>query len=363
MNHRFDYAFYVPSFVGGGAERNCVLLANELCKRGLRVCFIVDNDHGPNRRYLSGEIRVYVLGEVRHATQMLRLRRVLRESEPRAVFVQVGLSPIKFQLASCLLRRRPVSIVVYHGMYDPAWRLGSKLSYWLAPLIVRLFDATVSVSGGLRDQLAQRFRADAGRIKVIHNPVDLSMLDSLAEASGTVVPTTPYLISVGRLIPLKGFSSLLRAFSLIAGQIPHDLVIVGEGPQRDQLVEETEKLGLDGRVMFTGYLGNPFPLVRGANVFVLASAAEAFGNVLVEALSFGLRVVSTDCPGGPREILADGEHGVLCALGEPAELAEAILAALRAPHDPQAGRRRAMNFSVDRIADQYLAVARAVQAS
>jgi glycosyltransferase involved in cell wall biosynthesis len=346
----------VPSFVGGGAERNCVLLANELRSRGLRVCLIVDSDRGPNRSYLSDGIEVEVLGETGYPGQISKLRRLLENKKPRGVFVQVGLSPIKYLFASWLLRTRPTSVVVYHGMYDATWRLGSKLGYWLVPLIVRLFDRTVVVSKGLRDHLVVRFNAPQKSIQVIHNPIDLSMLDSLAAESGGVTPSKLYLMSMGRLIPTKGFLTLLQAFSLIAPRIPHDLLIIGEGPQRDEILGEAAKLGLSDRVRLLGYMVNPFPLLRGADAFVLASVSEAFGNVLVEALSMGLRVISTDCPGGPREILADGEYGVLSGLEGPEVLGEAILTGLREAHDPQQARTRAADFAVDVIADQYLSI-------
>jgi glycosyltransferase involved in cell wall biosynthesis len=355
---RFDYAFYVPSFMGGGAERNCVLLANELCLRGSRVCFIVDRASGPNRSLLADGVVVDELGGAGHVGHIPRLRRVLSERAPRVIYAQIGLSPIKYLLASLLLRPRATAVVVYHGIYDPTWLLGGKLSYWFAPMITRLFDSVVAVSSDLKDHLVKRFHACARAVSVIHNPIDLDLLNKMAAAEGKVaLPPRPCIVAMGRMVPQKDFSTLINAYALIAGEVPHDLLILGEGPLRESLVAQAAQLGLADRIRMPGYLDNPYPLVRHADLFVLSSVHEAFGNVLVEALALGVPVASTNCPGGPREILADGRYGTLCALGNPRSLADAMLAALRAPHDREMGKRRAMDFSVARIADRYAALA------
>nr|WP_280633585.1 glycosyltransferase [Lysobacter arenosi] len=348
----------MPSFIGGGAERNCVLLANELCARGLSVCFFVDRDEGPNRGLLSEAVSVHSFGETGHFGHIMRLRSALLKCRPRVIYVQIGLSPVKYLAASFLLPEATTSVVVYHGLYDKALRPGGKLNYWFAPLITGLFDSVVAVSNGLREHLVSKFGVKAGDVKVIHNPVDIDMLDrmSIAQASGPRL-AQPYLVSLGRMVPQKDFATLIEAFSLIAGRVPHELVILGEGPLKGSLVEQVERLGLANRVVFPGYIENPFPIVRRADALVLSSVSEAFGNVLVEALVLGVRVVATDCPGGPREILGHGEWGWLCPPRNPQRLADAMLKALDSPADAERFRRRSMDFSVSRIADEYVAVA------
>jgi glycosyltransferase involved in cell wall biosynthesis len=91
-----------------------------------------------------------------------------------------------------------------------------------------------------------------------------------------------------------------------------------------------------------------------AAVFVLPSAWEGLGNVLIEALACGCPVVSTNCPHGPSEILEKGRYGALVPVGDPEKLARAIGAALEGPGDPQAGLQRARAFDIQNIADQYV---------
>jgi glycosyltransferase involved in cell wall biosynthesis len=116
------------------------------------------------------------------------------------------------------------------------------------------------------------------------------------------------------------------------------------------------ELGLSGRVDLPGFVANPMSYMARARLFVLSSAWEGFGNVLVEALAAGTPVVSTDCPSGPREILRDGALGQLVPPGNPAALADAMRAVMETPADPAALRRRADDFRVEVAAARYLEV-------
>jgi glycosyltransferase involved in cell wall biosynthesis len=108
--------------------------------------------------------------------------------------------------------------------------------------------------------------------------------------------------------------------------------------------------------MMPGFVADPYPYLEKADVFVLSSAWEGLGNVIIEALLCGTPVVSTDCPSGPAEILENGRYGRLVPVGDPDALASAIAEALRSPVDRGLLRRRGAEFSVERAADQYLAL-------
>jgi len=149
---------------------------------------------------------------------------------------------------------------------------------------------------------------------------------------------------------------LLRAFARIRQYRAAQLMILGEGDERASLEALARKLGLAEHVSMPGFVPDPGAYMARASVFVLSSSWEGFGNVLVEALAGGCPVVSTDCRSGPSEILQDGKYGRLVPVGDHETMARAILETLDSPQDSRMLRARAMDFHVDKIVDQYVAV-------
>jgi glycosyltransferase involved in cell wall biosynthesis len=193
---------------------------------------------------------------------------------------------------------------------------------------------------------------------VIHNPIVTPQLLEAARAEPdhpwlrTSQP--PIILGAGRLTRQKDFPTLVRAFAQLAPHTDARLIIIGEGGERAALERLIGALGLDSRVDLPGFVRNPSSFMRRARLFVLSSAWEGFGNVLVEAMAVGTPVVSTDCPSGPREILADGAFGALVPPADPQALARAMLGALEQLADPDALRRRAADFDVEIAARRYL---------
>ena len=106
----------------------------------------------------------------------------------------------------------------------------------------------------------------------------------------------PIIVSVGRLERQKNYSMLLKAFHEVLKERPAQLVLVGDGSERKNLEKEARILKLSDHIFFAGYQENPYPFIKKSDVFVLPSNFEGFGLVLVEALSLGVSIVSTDCP-------------------------------------------------------------------
>jgi glycosyltransferase involved in cell wall biosynthesis len=131
-------------------------------------------------------------------------------------------------------------------------------------------------------------------------------------------------------------------------------MILGRGELLTRLQAVAEEEGVAQDVIFPGFSPHPADYVASADLFVLSSDYEGFGNVLVEAMQLGVTVVSTDCPSGPREILGDGEFGRLVPVGDPEALAKAMETSLRSPSDPAKLKARAEQLSGSAIMDRYL---------
>jgi glycosyltransferase involved in cell wall biosynthesis len=232
---------------------------------------------------------------------------------------------------------------------------------FVAPLVGRAYqaaDAVVAVSEGVADDLSAQTGLPRVRTTTIYNPVFSPRLLELARAPISHPwykdEEPPLLLGVGRLEPQKDFALLVRAFARIRRERAVRLLILGEGRERSRLTQLAEALGVADSVDFPGFVPNPYAHMARANLFVLSSRYEGLGNVVIEALACGCPVVSTDCPSGPAEILDQGRYGRLVPVGDAKALAQAILAALEEPVDPDRLRGRAAQFSVERAARRYL---------
>jgi glycosyltransferase involved in cell wall biosynthesis len=174
----------------------------------------------------------------------------------------------------------------------------------------------VTPSRGVLESFPPRIRR---RGRVIPNPVDLT-------PAATPRPGAGRLVAVGRLVHQKGFDLLLPAFAKLAPDHPEwTLTIWGEGEQRAALEALGARLGLAERVQLPGVTEQPGQWVEEADVFVLSSRYESFGNVITEAMAAGLPVIAFDCPWGPGDIIRDGEDGLLVS----PEDVDALAAAMR----------------------------------
>jgi glycosyltransferase involved in cell wall biosynthesis len=137
-----------------------------------------------------------------------------------------------------------------------------------------------------------------------------------------------YIVSAGRLIPEKGFDILIQAFKKISESVDCDLVILGEGKERDRLLKLIEELELNGRVLLPGFATNVYPFFTHARICVISSRIEGFPNVLLQMMACNSTVVSTLCAGGIEDI----EGIITCGTEEIDELADAVLKALAIDH-------------------------------
>jgi glycosyltransferase involved in cell wall biosynthesis len=219
--------------------------------------------------------------------------------------------------------------------------------------------AVISVSHHAAHELISDIGISPQLVTTIHNPV---VDDTLrAKAAQTLAHdwfapdvTVPVILAVGRLTEQKDFPTLLRAFAQVRMDRPARLVILGEGRLRPDLEKLATTLGIQADVDMPGFVANPFQYMARASLLVLSSLYEGLPGVLIQALACGCPVVSTDCPGGSKEILADGQYGPLVTVGDAAAMAVAIRAQLDNPTDRDLLRHRAEDFSVDRAVDNYL---------
>lgn len=159
------------------------------------------------------------------------------------------------------------------------------------------------VSSGVLDSAREAFAKggiEPKSLRVITNPCPVEQISALARENDPDIPQEPYILNVARLVPQKGQELLLEAFS--KARIPHQLVIVGEGHLLPELQKKAVDLGVGDRVLFAGKRANPYPWMKHADLFVLASEYEGLGIVLTEALACGTPIMSVESRGGVRDV-------------------------------------------------------------
>lgn len=340
-------AFLLPDLRGGGAETVMLSYAQDLRHHGFEPHFLLAQARGDLlEKAREQHLPVTDLGATRLRQVAGPLRRWLRHCRPKVLISAMW--PLT-SIAIWAARGTGVPVITtdhatlsdqYGGknlLHHMFLRMSIRASYpWAA--------ANVSVSAGAARDLERLGMLPEGRVNVIHNPVEP------ARPSQTTAHwpagARHRVLAVGNLRWQKDYPTLLTAFHHLRDQgCDAELVILGDGPERARLEQMIKTLDLSGHVCLPGYHKDPAAYYGSAHLFALSSRSEGFANVIVEALSFGLPVVASDCPHGPAEILNSPTIGTLVPRQNPKALARAIQDALRHPHNPEPARNRARDFT------------------
>lgn len=373
-------AVFLSGLTGGGAQRRSLLLARGLVERGCDTDVVVVRSDGPFATELPARARLValepkaarmpVIGE-RRALWVLSsipaLARYLARTRPD-VMLSTSTAGNLAALAAGKLSRSGVPVVITANSNLSA---GASRAVPLAGALARTFiarayraaDATIAISRGVADDLCA-LGLGKDRVVQIYNPLDVAAITSRAaepvEHAWLRPGAPPLIVTAAKLKPQKDYPTLLAAFARVRATRQVHLAILGEGEERQRIERRARELGIGDDIWMPGFVANPFAWMARASVFVLSSAWEGLSNALLEALACGCPVVSTDCPSGPREILAGGQYGTLVRVGDDAALAQAIVATLDAPPSRQRLVARAADFGVDEAVDAYLSVLRSV---
>ena len=357
-------AVFLPSLVGGGAERITVNLVREAARRGVVVDLVLSRAVGPYVSDVRDSVNVVDLRASRVLTSLPALVKYLRRERPEALLTAISHANIVGIWARRLAGGSTRVVVAEHDTLSQVTQQAARRRTRFVPYLIgksyRSADAIVAVSSGVADDLAEATGIPRHSIDVIYNPVVTPEVAASARASVDhpwLAPgQPPVVIGIGRLAPKKDFPTLLRAFAAARGEERARLLILGEGPERSELESLVRSLGLESDVALPGFVDNPYAYLAHASLFVLSSRWEGLPTVLIEAMFCGTPVISTDCPSGPREILCDGRYGTLVPVGDVASLAEAIRAGIRGEIKP-APAESWRSFELDAVTDRYLELA------
>lgn len=376
-------AVFLSGLAGGGAQRRSLLLARGFVERGCAVDLIVVHAEGPFRTAVAPGIRLLALEPCASRLPVIRrikglwvisslfaLARYLATTRPDVLLATSIPANLAALWGRTLSRTHtPTVITANLNLTKATAKWGALVAKLLRWLIARAYggaQAVIAISRGVADDLITVTGIPGKRVFSIYNPLDLERVTrqsrETVEHPWLAVGAPPVVLAVGKLKRQKDYPTLVQAFARVRAHREARLVILGEGEERARIERLVKILGIEADVYLPGFVENPFAWMARVSVFVLASAWEGLSNVLLEALACGCTIVSTDCPSGPREILADGAFGHLVPVGDDAALAAAIAAALSAPAQRERSVARAAEFGFDAAVERYLAVLRRVSA-
>lgn len=366
--------FFTPTLGAGGAERQLLRLVQSFDRDAVDSMVCVARAGGSYERWLPRDVPLHVCtrnvrGSLVSAARSLRpLRRRVREHAP-AVAVSL-LEHASLALSGSLLglRPRPKLVLGIQNNFSVGMAAAPlHVRRLLRPLYLRAYagaDHVIALSRGVAEDLSRQIPGIAARTSVVYNAgMDAELEQRAAEPLPEPRSAAPLIVACGRLVPQKDFATLLGALPLLATRPAPELWLLGEGPLEAELRARARALGVAERVRFLGFRENPFSFMAAADVLALSSRWEGFANVIVEALACGTPVVATDCPYGPSEILEQGRHGRLAAVGDAAGLARALDETLRegkGPEQQARWRARARVFDAAASARGYADVFRRV---
>jgi len=361
----------INSLSGGGAERVVQTLANYFTTlddyevvvvllETLKDSYVLDS--GIKKRVLRTAPTCRGFGKILSMSlQAYEFAKIVKEERPDASISFLVRANLVHIMSRWFGNRSPIFISERNTSRNQykSNSLKNHIMRWLIRWLYPKATRVSAISNGVKENLLS-FGISPCKIKVIYNPQPLQELYELATEFSPIQikQDASILITVGRLVDQKDHDTLIKAFEKVKRKIDACLYIIGDGPNRKKLENLAQTLALVDDIRFMGWQPNPFALLKQADLFVLSSRFEGFGNVIVEAMACGLPVVTTDCPSGPREILRGGEIGALVPVGDVDALAQAITTLLSNRQTltqyAQKSQDRAKEFDVSVIAQEYL---------
>lgn len=319
-------AFLIPTLGAGGAERVVTLMANFWAKREHQVTiFSMDNPDNPPFFPLSEQVAYNPMNTLdskagklwRTYNQVSTLRRNLQEYQPDVLIAHLDIAIFLGLVVKQLTRRK---IIIYEGT-NPYLSKTNRYIKAANKAMYRFSDHIVLQTHQVAKTFSQYLQP---KISVIYNPV-LRPDTRLQNEDYAFNLMQKKIVSIGRLVPPKGYEVLLTAFEKFLKKQPGwSLIILGEGEERHRLETMSSTLGISKRVCFKGRVSDPSSVARTCSIYVLSSHYEGLPNALCEAMAIGLPVVATRCNFGPEEIVQHMVNGLLVPVGDALELCSAL---------------------------------------
>ena len=316
----------MPSFEGGGVEKNIILIINYFIRKNIQVSLItaskkVAKKIDPKIKFIAPQ-NFFWDNFSRAIKYIVCIMLLIKEYIFNKNFFVFCFQGNLICISICKILR--IKVVIRPNSSPSGWSnnilkkaLFSKVFSWSNHIIVN--------SLKFKYELKKKFKLNS---KCIYNPLNILQIKRLSKKKikfNLFKRKTINLIALGRLVDQKDFITLLKAINKIKSKLEIRLLIIGEGDQKLNLISYINENKLNNIVKIKDRIENPYPYILKSDVMILTSKYEGLPNVLLEGLALNKFIISSNCPTGPSEILDRGKGGFLFRTGNYNELGNKII--------------------------------------
>ena len=318
----------IPSLECGGSEKYVSLLCNNINTDKFDITLAVLNNSDPFYNISNPAIETIDLGIKRVRGSLFAIRRTVLQKKPDIIFSISNHLNLYLAIYRWLFPKKIKFIARESSIVSSNNRRTNspKIYGWLIKKFYHRIDHIICQSHYMQQDLIKNFNIAPGKTTVIYNAVEEINGNKPVNTSGIYK-----FITVARLSEEKGIDRLIRSVAQLTE--PFQYHIIGEGNKRASLQELIGQLNLGDKVFLTGKKTNPYAGMENTDLMLMGSYYEGFPNVLLEAGALGIPVVAFDAPGGTREIITEGENGLLVSDGNENAFSAAIEKALQLKFD------------------------------
>jgi len=316
---------FMPSIEDGGVEKNLFLISNFLIKKISNISIITISNKFKNK--FDKKIKLIFfknnyfnyLGRRKKFFMCLFLLflEILKDKNTLVFSFQGNI------YCTLLCKILGVKVIVRSNTSPDGWSQNI-IKHFFFKIILSSANKIIVNSIDFKKQFKKKYNIKA---TCIYNPLNKKEIKnkSKQKTQNYFSKDCLKIINVGRLIDQKDQMTLIKAINLVKKKIKINVLIVGNGREKNNLLNFLKKNKLNKIIKIISYKKNPYPLIKHSDIFILSSIYEGLPNVLLEAICLKKFIISSNCPTGPREILNNGKGGLLFKSKNYKELANKII--------------------------------------
>jgi glycosyltransferase involved in cell wall biosynthesis len=361
MNNKIKIYIFHPFSMLGGADTSLSRLINNLNKNNYEIDFITITK---NNLKLKKKIRIIRIDSARTLFSIFQIRMILKQDRDSKFKKYIFLSNQNFaNIISFFItfRLHWIKLCLIERNHLDEFKYNKNFKNFIIKILIKFLYKYANKIIGISKKLSLDLKNfSRSNILTIYNPSFDKEIYKLSKEKIFIKKKSSQkiILNVARLERQKDHLTLLRGFKESLKIIDSNLIIIGYGSKKKDIFKFIEENNLESKVKILDKVSNPYPYYKKADLFILTSLYEGFGNVLVEAAMFNIPIISTDCNSGPREILLNGKGGDLIKINNYKDLSEKIVKNLKSKNMVKTKilKKSLDRFSVKQNIDSYTKV-------